>query len=215
MGNLFGRSKARAAREAKVSATDRAILQIKQQRDKVKKYQKRLTAQIDNEVEIIRKLVQQGQKQKALLLLKKKKYTEKVLEKTDNELMTIENLIMDIEYKNVEQNVLKGIEVGNEALKKLNAVFSIEKIEALLEETEEGIQKQQEINELITGIRVGNELSDENDDELNEELNNILGEQEIQRELPEVPTEELPEIEKPEKIKATKEKRERLLVEAQ
>lgn len=179
------------------------------------------------------------------------------MEKTDNELMTIENLIMDIEYKNVEQNVLKGIEVGNEALKKLNAVFSIEKIEALLEETEEGIQKQQvnsfsmiiihdqipltniffqEINELITGIRVGNELSDENDDELNEELNNILGEQEIQRELPEVPTEELPEIgkhpaligktfknfyvffvviEKPEKIKATKEKRERLLVEAQ
>ena len=78
-----------------------------------------------------------------MLLLKKKKYTEKVLEKTDNELMTIENLIMDIEYKNVEQNVLKGIEVGNEALKKLNAVFSIEKIEALLEETEEGIQKQQ------------------------------------------------------------------------
>lgn len=56
--------------------------------------------------------------------------------------MTIENLIMDIEYKNVEQNVLKGIEVGNEALKQLNSLFSIDKIEALLEETEEGIQKQ-------------------------------------------------------------------------
>nr|XP_046912576.1 charged multivesicular body protein 6-like [Dermatophagoides farinae] len=215
MGNLFGRSKSRAAKESKVSSTDRAILQIKQQRDKVKKYQKRLTAQINNEVELIRKLVQQGQKQKALLLLKKKKYTEKVLEKTDNELMTIENLIMDIEYKNVEQNVLKGIEVGNEALKKLNAVFSIEKIEALLEETEEGIEKQQEINELITGIKVENELPDD-DEELNEELENILGQRENPIELPEVPGEDLPEIEKPEKIKAAaNEKRERLLVEAQ
>lgn len=77
--------------------------------------------------------------------MKKKKYTEKVIEKIDNELMTIENLIMDIEFKNVEQNVLKGIEVGNEALKKLNAVFSIDKIESLLEETQEGIEKQKVI----------------------------------------------------------------------
>ncbi|OTF73384.1 charged multivesicular body protein 6-like protein, partial [Euroglyphus maynei] len=101
---------------------------------------------------------------------------------------------MDIEYKDVEQNVLKGIEVGNEALKKLNAVFSIEKIETLLEETEEGIQKQQEINKLITGIQVGNELSNDDDEELNEELENILSEQEKQVELPEVPSEKLPEI---------------------
>lgn len=80
---------------------------------------------------------------KALLLLRKKKYTEKILDKTDNELLNIENLIMDIEFKKVEENVLKGIQIGNKTLKQLNAVFSIEKIESILEESEEGIRKQQ------------------------------------------------------------------------
>jgi len=80
---------------------------------------------------------------KALLLLKKKKYTERILEKTDNELLNIENLIMEIEFKKIEENVLKGIQVGNETLKQLNAVFSIEQIESILEETEVGVRKQQ------------------------------------------------------------------------
>lgn len=78
-----------------------------------------------------------------MLLLRKKKYTEKILDKTDNELLNIENLIMDIEFKKVEENVLKGIQIGNTTLKQLNAVFSIENIESILEETEEGIRKQQ------------------------------------------------------------------------
>ena len=76
------------------------------------------------------------------MLLKKKKYTERILNKTDNELFNVENLIMEIEFKEIEQNVLKGIQIGNETLKQLNAVFSIEKIESILEETEVGIQIQ-------------------------------------------------------------------------
>ncbi|KAI7697426.1 hypothetical protein SSS_05011 [Sarcoptes scabiei] len=147
-----------------------------------------------------------------LLLLKKKKFTEKMLEKTDRELMTIENLIMDIEYKNVEQNVLKGIEVGNEALKQLNSLFSIDKIEALLEETEEGIQKQKEINELITGIKEIDEIAMD-DDELNEELENILDDQTI--ELPEVPSEQPVTNDTDIKAKKTKIKEKKILVEAQ
>ncbi|KAF7493061.1 Charged multivesicular body protein 6 [Sarcoptes scabiei] len=210
MGNLFRRSK--SSKESLVTSMDKAVLQIKQQRDKVRKYQKRLTVQIQNEVEIIKKLSQQGNKQKALLLLKKKKFTEKMLEKTDRELMTIENLIMDIEYKNVEQNVLKGIEVGNEALKQLNSLFSIDKIEALLEETEEGIQKQKEINELITGIKEIDEIAMD-DDELNEELENILDDQTI--ELPEVPSEQPVTNDTDIKAKKTKIKEKKILVEAQ
>ncbi|UXI15926.1 H/ACA ribonucleoprotein complex non-core subunit NAF1 [Sarcoptes scabiei] len=210
MGNLFRRSK--SSKESLVTSMDKAVLQIKQQRDKVRKYQKRLTVQIQNEVEIIKKLSQQGNKQKALLLLKKKKFTEKMLEKTDRELMTIENLIMDIEYKNVEQNVLKGIEVGNEALKQLNSLFNIDKIEALLEETEEGIQKQKEINELITGVKEIDEIAMD-DDELNEELENILDDQTI--ELPEVPSEQPVTNDTDIKAKKTKIKEKKILVEAQ
>ena len=50
---------------------------------------------------------------------------------------------MEIEFKKIEESVLKGIQIGNETLKQLNAVFSIEQIESILEETEEGVLKQQ------------------------------------------------------------------------
>lgn len=87
-----------------------------------------------------------------MILLKKKKYTERILEKTDNELLNIENLIMEIEFKKIEENVLKGIQVGNETLKQLNAVFSIEQIESILEETEEGVRKQQVLTIRLMGL---------------------------------------------------------------
>lgn len=123
---------------------------------------------------------------KALLLLKKRKFTENLLNKTDSELMNIETLISDIEFKNLEQNVLKGMQIGNDALKQLNAVFSIEQIENILGETEESVEKQkvcsesqfsevfnacklQEINDLISGYKESDAES------LNDELMAIIG----------------------------------------
>jgi len=185
MGHLFSKDKSKRQQNTnQISEQDKAILQIKQQRDKVKQFQKRLVSQLEAETEIIKQLVQQNQKPKALLLLRKKKYTETILGKTDNELLNIENLIMDIEFKKVEENVLKGIQVGNETLKQLNAVFSIEKIESILEETEEGVRKQQEISDLISGYK-----AEEDDAALDQELEDILDEK---IKLPDVPESNLP-----------------------
>lgn len=157
----------------------------------MKQYQRRLVTQLEAEKEIIKKLAQANQKSRALLLLRKKKFTEKILDKTDAELMNIENLIMDIEFKNVEQNVLKGIQIGNEALKQLNAVFSIDQIEAILDDTQDAIAKQQEITDLLSGYK-----ETEDSDELSEELDTILGVQatskakDVAPALPEVPQNE-------------------------
>lgn len=196
---------------------DKAVLQIKQQRDKVKQFQKKLVVQLESETEIIKQLVQKGQKQKALLLLRKKKYTEKILDKTDTELFNIESLITDIEFKRVEESVIKGIQIGNETLKQLNAVFSIEQIESILEETEEGVAKQQEINDLISSNREGEE-EEEDEAALDAELASILGvHEEEDINLPDVPTSKLPAkaeaaSKKPAEATATKSKK--VLVEA-
>jgi len=165
-----------------------------------------------------------GRKDKALLLLRKKKYTEKILVRTDNELANVERIIMDIEYKQVETNVLKGMEIGNECLKQLNAVFSIEQIEELLDDTTAAVEKQREIDSLLSGS--GKEQFDE--DELSAELNSILGveeekeeEPEVVQKLPEVPAEieeqqveEEPEEEKERPAKKAKKKEERIALEA-
>ena len=79
---------------------------------------------------------------KALLLLKKKKFMESILDKTDNQLMNLEKLMTDIEFSQIESKVVEGLQTGNEALKQLHNILSVDKIESILEETKEGIEKQ-------------------------------------------------------------------------
>jgi charged multivesicular body protein 6 len=67
---------------------------------------------------------------------------ESILDKTDNQLMTLEKLVMDIEFSQVEKTVLEGLQTGNQALKQLHDILSIDKIESILDETKEGIEKQ-------------------------------------------------------------------------
>lgn len=62
--------------------------------------------------------------------------------KADGQLENVEKLTHDIEFAQVELEVVKGLKCGNEALKKVNDALNIEDIEAILDETREGIEKQ-------------------------------------------------------------------------
>ena len=83
------------------------------------------------------------------MLLRKKKYQEGLLTRTDGQLNNLQQLVQDLEFAQVEQEVVKGLKIGNDALKKANAMFSIEEIEQIMEDTAEAIDKQKEINDLI------------------------------------------------------------------
>lgn len=48
---------------------------------------------LDREVEIAKKFLAEGNKQRALLCLKKKRYQEQLLEKTDGQLRNIEEMV--------------------------------------------------------------------------------------------------------------------------
>lgn len=110
MGNLFGKKQAKKP-AARVTDQDRAILQLKQQRDKLKQYQKKVLAQLDRDRDVARKLLQEGKKDKAKLMLRKKKFQESLLEKTDGQLDNLEKLVHDLEFAQVEHEVVKGLEV--------------------------------------------------------------------------------------------------------
>lgn len=55
----------------------------------------------------------------------------------------MEKLANDIEFAQVEVDVTRGLKDGNEALKKVNESLNIEDIERILDETREGVLKQQ------------------------------------------------------------------------
>lgn len=167
MGNLFGK---KHKPQSRVTEQDKAILQLKQQRDKLKQYQKKINTQLERDREVARALLKEGKKDKAKLMLRKKKFQESLLTKTDGQLENIERLVHDLEFTQVEHEVVKGLQVGNASLKKMHQLLSVEDVERIMDETQEGIEKQREIDELLSGG-----LTDEDESDVLAELDEIIG----------------------------------------
>ncbi|XP_014238676.1 charged multivesicular body protein 6 [Trichogramma pretiosum] len=187
MGILFAKKKP----SSRVTDQDKAVLQLKQTRDKMKQYQRRIEQNIERDREIAKKLISKNQKDRALLLLRKKKFQEQILVKTDGQLENVERMVHDIEFAQVETKVIEGLKSGNDALKTLHALLSIEEIENIMDDTREGIEKQQEINALLVGS-----LTDDDETEVEAELDSLLMQESeneshkkpTQISLPDVPT---------------------------
>ncbi|CAH1260992.1 unnamed protein product [Diabrotica balteata] len=176
MGILFGKKKP----PSRVTEHDKAVLQLKQQRDKLRQYQKRIELSLGKDKDIAKKLLNNGQRDRAKLLLKKKRYQEQLLSKLDVQLDNLDKMANDIEFAQLETQVVSGLKAGNEALKQINDSLKIEDIERILDETREGIDKQNEINDLLSG-----QLTDEDEAAVEEELAGL-----IEQEMPAVPSEE-------------------------
>jgi charged multivesicular body protein 6 len=72
---------------------DRAILDLKLQRDKLHQYSRRIQTVLNREKELAKEALTRGEKQKALLILRRRKYQEQVLVKADQQLETLEQLV--------------------------------------------------------------------------------------------------------------------------
>ncbi|CAN8030814.1 unnamed protein product [Ixodes persulcatus] len=216
MGSLFGKHK----KVSRVTEHDKAVLQLKQQRDKIKQYQKKIVTSLENERKLAKKLLQDGRKERAKLLLKKKRFMEQMLEKTDGQLTNLERMTHDIEYAQIEIQVVEGLKVGNESLKKLHQMLSVDEIERIMDETQEGIEKQKEIDDLLSG-----QLTAEDDEAVLAELEALEAEEEAEAvlRLPSVPVDDmgepakvgLPDIadrEPPRKVKKEARRQEEALV---
>jgi hypothetical protein len=66
---------------------------MKIQRDKLRQYQKKIQTVLDREHEIAKEMLAKGDKQRALLALRKRKYQEQLLIKTDGQLQALEELV--------------------------------------------------------------------------------------------------------------------------
>ncbi|KAI8068383.1 Snf7 family [Gongronella butleri] len=175
-----------SASKHKITSQDKAILDLKIQRDKLKKYQKKVNVVIEAEVRAAKKALDQGHKKQALLALKKKKYQEQLLEKTEQQLINLEELTHTIEYALVEKQVMEGLKQGNQVLTDIHKEMSLEDVDKLMDDTAEAIAYQEEIDQAISGL-----LSPEDEEDILKELEQLQVE-EMQAELPSVPANQLP-----------------------
>ncbi|RSH91019.1 Vacuolar protein sorting-associated protein 20 [Saitozyma podzolica] len=169
----------------KITAHDRAILDLKLQRDKMKQYQKRLQVVLDREQEIAKEALQAGNKasrcvRRALTALRQRKYQEQLLLKTDSQLQTLQELVSSIEFTQIQATVMHGLEMGNDVLKQLHKEMSLERVERLMDQTREGVEYQQEIDEALMS-----QMSPEEEEAVQAELERL--QQEAMPAIPNVP----------------------------
>ncbi|OTA57258.1 charged multivesicular body protein 6 [Hypoxylon sp. EC38] len=173
---------------SRVTAQDKAILDLKLQRDKLHQYQRRITVLTDKETAIARQMLAAGDKKRALLALRRKKYQESLLEKTDAQLAQLEQLTRNVEFALIQKDVVFGLQQGTKVLKEIHAEMGgIEHVEKLMGETADAIAYQREISEML-----GGRITNQDEDEVEEELAALELEVNGPAPLPNVPNTKIP-----------------------
>ncbi|KAL8960031.1 MAG: hypothetical protein Q9193_003200 [Seirophora villosa] len=139
---------------------------MKNQRDKLHQYQKRVTVITGKETEIAKECLARGDRSKALLALRRKKFQESLLAKTDAQLETLEQLTSNVEFALVQKDVLYGLQQGTAVLKQIHTEMGgIQHVEKLMGENEDAQAYQREISEML-----GGKMSNQDEDEVEDEL---------------------------------------------
>lgn len=157
--------------EELISAHDRAVLELKVQRDKLKQYQRRVTAVMARETEVAREMVRQGNREMARLALQKRKYQQGLLDTSAGQIMNLEEMVMKMDNAAMEAQVVAGLRAGNEVLTRLNKELCLDDVEKLMAETAEAVAYQQEISQ-----RLGASLTSEQETSAEDELDALLAE---------------------------------------
>ncbi|KAK0478270.1 Snf7 family [Armillaria novae-zelandiae] len=149
----------------KITPQDRAILDLKLQRDKLRQYQKKIQVILDREHAIAKEHLVSGRKDRAVVALRRRKYQQSLLLKTDGQLENLEQLVASIEFSLIEVSVVHGLKQGNDVLKEIHKELNVEQVEKLLEESHEAREYQREIGELLA-----NQLTLDDEDAVQAEL---------------------------------------------
>jgi len=167
----------------KITAQDKAILDLKLQRDKLRQYQKKIQAILDREHAIAKAHLAAGQKDRAAIALRRRKYQQGLLLKTDSQLENLEQLVSTIEFSLVEVSVLHGLKQGNDVLKEIHKELNVESVEKLLDETTEAREYQREIGDMLS-----NNLTLDEEDAVQAELRALQADIEGAQPIAELPT---------------------------
>jgi hypothetical protein len=139
------------SKDAEITDKDRAVLDLKNARDKLRRFRGQLEKDSQKLESQAKALIALRQKNRALLVLKLKKYKEKDVEKLDSKLMNVHSMIQDVEWASINVSVLSAIESGTRELRRMHDERSLDDVEALMDETNEAIEVENRINRRLAG----------------------------------------------------------------
>lgn len=99
MGCFLSRKVAPQSEEREITEQDREVLDLKLQRDLLQQNQRKLKMNQEKEGQLAKKLLKEGKKKEAKLLLKKMRYQEQMLERINNQLEHLKKMVCQQIYK--------------------------------------------------------------------------------------------------------------------
>ena len=123
-----------------VTDKDRAILNLKNARDKLRRYRVKLSKEsiiLENQA---RKLIAMKMQTRALVVLKLKRYKQKELDSLELKLLNIFTMIEDLEMAALDASILNAIEAGTRELNRIHEERTLDEVQDLLEETQDAIE---------------------------------------------------------------------------
>ena len=67
---------------------------------------------------------------------------ESLLDKTDQQLDNLQQMVDNIEFAQIEMKVVEGLKTGNQCLEQLHKIMSLEDVEQVMADTQEAIEYQ-------------------------------------------------------------------------
>ena len=183
-----------------ISDIDRAVLDLKNSRDRLHRYRLKLERDDTKLLEQAVSARTAGQTKKALGILRLRKYKQVQADACEDQLLTVLQLVETIGSKQNQAAVLDAMAAGKDTLKKMHDDVTVDDVLGLMDQITEENEKEQEINEILMGVpTMSSELEDAVAAELAALESSMMAENSAAEtttkptELPVAPTTKLPE----------------------
>jgi len=189
------------ANHMQITSTDRAILDLKNARDRLRRYQAQLDKDQHKLLLRAHECKKANQQSAALNILKLRQYKLREANNVDNQLLKVHEMINAVGTKLDEAVLLDALRQGTSALKQLHEERSVEDVLEIMDEMQEEVDIENE----ICGI-LGSSVGDFDDAEMEAELDLLEAEmmssvsaaekkaEDVHVNLPEAPSTTLPDV---------------------
>jgi charged multivesicular body protein 6 len=144
-----------------IDDSDRALLDVKVQRDQLVSHRRRMDSQVTKDDEAARSMVKESKKQQAMLALRKKKQHEQLAVDVQTHLNRLEELIASIEFSRLQKEAVEALAEGVKMLKRVQKeTGGVDYVNRLMDERDEALLEKREISDALASVGVAADDAD-------------------------------------------------------
>ncbi|KAM4747750.1 charged multivesicular body protein 7 [Rhinophrynus dorsalis] len=169
-----------------INESDLGIYELRQSEKLLSSRLQSANEDYDRLTEEARSYNKAGNKKQALRCLRKRKLAERRVSELQSKLDTMQNILERIATAETDRKVVSAYEMGVSALRLALKDVTVEKAESIVDQIQEYCDLQDDLSQTLSGAT--NNEADLDTEELERELNDILQNEEVLGDLPDVPT---------------------------